>query len=168
VNIATILGFVAGNWQRMLVYGLLILGALGTAAGWGYHRGVIKLYEYQAEQAKATVAVVIKIEKVKGDVRDRWHKGETVIVTQYQIIEKENTDVPSRPECNVTAGWMRGHDNAAAGRRDAGALDDTADTGITEAQTLGVVTQNYKAYGQVANDLTACRGFVAGVAKATE
>lgn len=121
------------------------------------------------ENTIAVTRTLTKIEKVKGDVRTVYRAGETKIETRYIEIEKENKNVPSRPECNITAGWMRGHD-AAAGtdRRDLGRMDDATDTGIAETAALAVVTGNYKAYTQVANDLRACRGFVSGLKAATQ
>lgn len=120
------------------------------------------------ENTAAIVRTLTKIEKVKGDVRTVYQKGETKIETKYVEVAKEITNVPSRPSCNLTAGWMYGHDLAAGtDRRDLGALDDATPTSIGEASALAVIARNYKAFAQVANDLTACRGFVSGLEGAT-
>lgn len=167
------LSIFTGPYGMLAKWGVIAVLALAFfTTGWvkGNQHGTEKLIKYKGEQAIAKVEVLTKIEKVKGDTIVKWKQGETKIVTQYQIIEKENTNVPSRPECNVTAGWMRGHDNAASGasERNGGSLDDKTDTGIREAAALGVVTRNYKAYHQVANDLQSCRSFVDGLAKVTK
>lgn len=157
------IGFLLGNWQRFAVYAALIALVLGMAELDGYRRGEKKLWEYQAEQARAAVVIVKKIEVVKETVRVPYIKRETVIQKVFVEIEKESTHVPSRPACNITFGWMRGHNAAADAGRPEGALDDPGDTGITEAQALAAVQANYRAYQEVANDLTACRGFVNGI-----
>jgi hypothetical protein len=164
VNPLSLLG-----WQRYVVYGALVL-AIGAAV-WmhGYSRGEIKLFEYKAEQARAAVSIIRKIEVQKQIIRVPYIKRETQIKTVFVTIEKEVDRVPSRPHCNVTAGWMRGHNSAASGDgRDEGALDDPGDTGIAEARALSVVQANYKAYHLVANDLKACRAYVSALAKETQ
>jgi hypothetical protein len=168
--IATALAFLAGNWIRLALYGVVILGALGTAAGVGYHKGVKRLWDYQVEQARQAVKIVIKIEKVKEIIRVPYIKRETVIQTVFQTIEKETENATSRPACNATRGWVRRHDAAADGedRRDGGTVDDEGDTTVTETSAQLVVVQNYRSYHQVANDLRACRAFVVGIAKLTE
>lgn len=167
--ITGIISFFLGNWQRVAVYALVIGMALGMAELDGYRRGEKKLWEYQADQARAAVAVAVRIEKVKEEVRVPYIKREIQIQKVFIEIEKEAANVPSRPNCNVTAGWMFVHNAAASpAGRDEGRVDDQTDTGITEAQALGTVQANYKSFHEVVNDLTACRGFVAGLKKATD
>jgi hypothetical protein len=159
-----------GGWQRILIYGALALAAFAVAAGWGYHRGVRQLWDYQIEQAKTAVKIITKIEKVKEIVRVPYVKREIEIVEVFKTIEKEVERVPERAACNVTAGWMRAHDHAASGQDRSldGDMDDARDTGVTERQVLAeAVIPNYKAFHQVANDLKACRAFVRGVAAIT-
>lgn len=119
------------------------------------------------EGAAATVRYVTKVQKVVQQVKVPYTVTETKIETVYKDIEREVTNVPSRPNCNVTVGWMREHDALAAGqdRRDTGALDDATDTGIAEARALAPIAANYKAYFQIANDLTACRAAFTGLSK---
>ena len=162
--------FVLGNWQRLVIYGLVVLGMLGSAAALGYHRGVLKLYDYQAKQAIEAVKILTKIEKVKEIIRVPYVKRETVIQTVFQTIEKETENATSRPACNATRGWVRRH-NAAADSEDPGqpgSMDDEADTGIRETEAEAVVIRNYKAFHQVANDLKACRAFVQQVERVTD
>lgn len=162
----TVLAFLGGNWMRLAIYGLVIVGALGTAWGIGYHYGVLQKYDYIAEQAKAAVALIVKVEKVKEIIRVPHIKREIVIQTVFQTIEKETESAKSRPACNATRGWVRRHDAAADGedRRDGGTVDDEGDTSVTETSAQLVVVQNYRSYHQVANDLKACRTFVRDLA----
>jgi formaldehyde-activating enzyme involved in methanogenesis len=51
------LAFITGNWQRLLAYGIAIVAVVGAVWSHGYMHGKQKLFEYQAEQAKAAVAV---------------------------------------------------------------------------------------------------------------
>jgi len=101
---------------RYLVYAALVL-ALGVAI-WahGYSRGELKLYDYQAEQAKASVAVVVK----QGEVTER-------VVTRYVVKMRatENAANGIRTEVNRYAesnsgmclddDWRWLHDAAARG-----------------------------------------------------
>lgn len=164
-----LVSLIVGNWQRIVIYGALILAALGVAAGWGYHRGVQKLWDYQAEQLKEALKIIVKIEKVKEIVRVPYIKREIEIVEVVRVVEKEVANVPVRAACNITAGWLRLHDYAAAGqdRPLDGAVDDPSDTTVTEAQALGVIVKNYGQYHQITNDLRACRSFVRGVTEVT-
>jgi hypothetical protein len=157
------------GWQRFLVYGALVLAIAAFLELDGFRRGEKRLFEYQAEQARAAVKVITRIERVKEEVRVPYLKREVQIQTVYVPIEKEAANVPSRSACNVTRGWVRVHDAAAgdSGRIE-GAVDDAADSGIAEARAAEVVTGNYRRYHQVANDLTACRAFVGGLKRTTE
>lgn len=165
----SIFGSAVGNWQRLVIYGLIVAGALATAAGWGYHKGVKQLWDYQVDQAKEAVKVIVRIEKVKEIIRVPYVKREVVIETVFQTVEKETENAIARPACNATRGWVRRHDTAADGedRRNGGTVDDEADTDIGETVAQGIVIRNYKAFHQVANDLRACRAFVMDVAKLT-
>lgn len=134
----------------------------------GKDAGARDLAEHLAQDAVAQVAFVQKIVKLAGKVRTVYVRGETEIQHHYIYVEKEAEHVPERPACNVTAGWMRVHDAAAAGPggRIDGAVDDATDTGVTERQVLdGAIVPNYRAYHQVVNDLKACRAFVGGLGK---
>lgn len=153
------------GWQRYLVYGALLLAAASVVWMHGYFRGEIKLHEYIAEQAVARVAIVVKIQKVREEVRVEHTKTVTKIETVFVKIKEESANVPSRAACNTTYGWLYGHNAAAAARDPDGRLDDQADTGVTEATALSVVQANYKAFHLVAADLKACRAYVSGLSK---
>lgn len=164
-SFAPMLGPLLNPWVLLafVVYTGIVAGAAGFK---GYDLGISKLNEHLAEDARAEVRFVKKVVKVAGEVRTRWLKGEERIVVQYQTIEREAANVPSRPACNATSGWVRVHDAAAdgAGSSPVGAVDDKADSGVGEAQALGAIVRNYRSYHQVANDLTACREAWRGVA----
>jgi len=164
-----LLSFFIGGWQRWLIYGALLLAYGLVAAGVGYHKGVQQLWDYKVEQLKAAIKIITKIQKEIEIVREEHVIREVEIVEVTKFVEKEAPHVPVRAACNITAGWMRYHDHAADGqdRPLEGSVDDTRDTGITEAQAARVVAENYVRYHQVANDLKACRNFVRGVAKIT-
>jgi hypothetical protein len=163
------LAFLGGNWQRLVIYGLVIVGALGTAAGIGFHYGVLEKYEYIAEQAKEAVKVVFKVTELIREVTIENTKTEIKIERVFYKIEEETEDAPSRSACNATRGWVRRHNAAVDGEDgpDPGDLDETTDTDIRENVAQLVVVRNYKAFHQVANDLRSCRAFVTGVAKIT-
>lgn len=161
-----ILTLLLGNWQRILVYAALIAAALTVVWFHGLFTGRAALTEYKAEQATKAAQFVVKVERVKEIVRVPYIKRVVELQTRYITIEKENASVPNRPQCNVTFGWMRGHNNAAdPDRREQGTVDDPADTGIGEAEALGTVTRNYGRYHQVVADLKACRAFVNKLSK---
>lgn len=150
-----------------LAYSIAVAGIAGVQ---GHKMGMAEHFRYLAAQGAETVLFITKVVKLKETIREPYVKREVVIQTVYEYIDKESANVPVRPAANITAGWMRVHDAAAEGqdRRIAGAVDDPRDTGITEAVALGQITANYRAYHQVANDLHACRAFVAGIEKLTE
>lgn len=152
----------------LLAFTLWSVGCFGYGLFTGKDAGKRELAEYIAGQARAAVAIIKKVQTLKETVRVPYLVREEVIRDVHHIIEKEIDHVPSRPDCNVTAGWMRVHNGAASGdRRIEGAVDDPADTGVTEDRALAVITGNYRAFHQVANDLTACRAFVGGLPTAT-
>jgi hypothetical protein len=160
----------AGINPWMIIAFIAWTAGVGAFAAWGaYKIADNDRLELIAEQAEAKVVIIQKIVKLAGEVRERWHAAETRYVTEYVEIEKESENVPVRPACNATAGWVRSHNAAAsADSSSIGNVADATDTGITEAESLATVRGNYKSYHQVANDLKACRGFVHGLPKATE
>lgn len=159
------IAFLLGNWQRFVAWGIVALLVVSLAELDGYRRGELKLFDYQAKEAREAIAVVKKIERVKEIIRVPYIKREIQIQTRFVTIEKETANVPVRPDCNVTRGWMLAHDAAASAIDDSiGRLDDATDTGITEVAALQVIENNYKTYHLIANDLKACRAFVRGLA----
>ena len=110
------LGFVTGNWQRLAIYGLLAVILLGSAAGWGYMRGVKRLYEYQADQATATIAVVVKQGEITERIVTRYVKVQAATQVVEQNIKKEVARYAEKnPASCLDARWGRLHDGAALG-----------------------------------------------------
>jgi hypothetical protein len=99
---------------RILVYSALASLVLVLAELDGYRRGEKKLYDYQAKQATAAVAIVVK----RGAVTER-------VVTRYVKILEDRKDAADQIKkevetyANTSAclddDWRRLHDAAALG-----------------------------------------------------
>lgn len=115
--------------------------------GYGYHRGIRNLWEYQAEQARAAVPVIVKqgavTERVVVKYRDRIVKvkGDTEFITK-EIVRY----VPASADPVLPAGWVLLHD-AAATRAVPPAPDgvDVAAPAVAASQALEGVVWNYGA-----------------------
>jgi len=156
-----------GNWQRVLIYGLVIAGALATAAGMGYHQGVKTLWDYQVDQARAAVAIVVKQGKVTERVMVRYVKvkGDAVIVeraVQTEVIHY----VEKNPGLCLDAEWGRLHD-AATGAVPAAAAGAAGEgrTAPSAAAALETVTENYAGCIRTANRLDALQQWISEQAK---
>ena len=151
-----------GAWQRIAIY-TLIATTIGIAIwGHGYHKGSIKLYEYQAEQARAAVVIVTKRGAVTEKVITKYIKvrGETQYVTQY--VEKE---IPvyekSNPGYCLDGAWRRLHDAASANSvPESPALSDGEIGAPKAAEAISTVTQNYAACHRTADKLDALQEWV--------
>lgn len=135
----------AFNWTRWLVYGALILSAVSVVWMHGFSRGERKLFEYQAEQARAAVPVIVRqgavTERIITKYRDRivQVKGETV------TIEKEiPVYVPPSADCVLPRGWVLLHDAAAtrAVPPAPGGVDVTTPA-VAASEALRGVVENY-------------------------
>ena len=139
-----LLAFVTGNWSRIAIYGLVIVGALGAAAGVGYHQGVKRLWTYQAEQAKEAVKIVVK----QGKVTERVVTKFITIKAKAQIIEKEVEReviryVDRNPGSCLDPEWRRLHDASTGTVPDpASGTDGEGGTAPTAAEALTTATQN--------------------------
>lgn len=121
------LGFLIGNWQRFLAYGAIAILAAGMLELDGYRRGERKLWEYQADEAKAAVVVVVKQGKVTQQIVYRYvHVREAAQVVE-KVIEKEVVRyAETNPGGCLDARWRSLHDAAASGVSDAGRGADDA------------------------------------------
>jgi hypothetical protein len=135
------------NWTRWLVWAVVIASAASVVWMHGYSRGERKLFEYQAEQARAAIPVIVRsgqvTERVVTKYRDRivQVKGETV------TIEKEiPVYVPASADCVLPLGWVQLHDAAATRTVPPapGGVDVTAPA-IASSQALKGVVGNYDA-----------------------
>lgn len=159
------LGFllpILGNWQRLLLYGTILL-AIGTILiGYGYHKGSQRLYEYQADQAKAAVAIVVKQGKATEKIVTRYVKvkGDTQVVTT--TIEKEVVRyAESNPGTCLDGAWRRLHDAAATNAVPGPAsLADGESRAPPAAAALNTVTENYAACHRTADKLDALQDWV--------
>jgi len=151
-----------GNWQRLVIYGLLIAGVLAASAGWGYMKGVERLYAYQAKQATQAVKIVVKQGAVTERIVERFVKvqGATKIVTQ--TVEKEVVRyVETNPGPCLDAEWRRLHDAAAANTisTPAGPADG-AGGAPSAAEALEAVTASYAACHRTADKLELLQAWV--------
>jgi PII-like signaling protein len=154
--------FILGQWQRLLVYGALLIAICGLLIGYGYHLGMRELWEYQAKQASATVPIVVKqgevTERVVVKFRDRVTriKGDTVTVTK-EIVRY----VPASADPVLPRGWLLLHDSAATGSipPPAEGADVTA-TGVAASTALRGVVGNYGTCHATAAQLLALQEWV--------
>lgn len=140
-----LISFFVGNWTRLAIYGLVAVVLLGWAGGIGYMHGVAKLYEYQADQMRETVKVIIK----RGEVTTRILTKYITVKAQAEVvtntIEKEvvRYEKDNAGSC-LDARWGVLHDSAAAGTippATAG-LDGTG-AAPQAAIAIQAVTENY-------------------------
>ena len=159
--IATALAFVSGNWARLAIYGLLIVGALAAAAGVGYHKGVQRLWDYQVEQARAAVSIVVK----QGKVTERVVTKYITIKAKAQIVEhtveKEVIRyVDKNPGHCLDPEWRRLHDASTGALPDpAGGADDPG-RAPTAAEAIETITQNNARCIRTADRLDALQEWV--------
>ena len=104
------------DWTRIAIYAAVVLAIFTTGAGIGYHRGVKKLWDYQVEQAKEAVKIVVKQGAVTERVVTKYLKGQDRVRVVTQTIEKEVVRyAESNPGSCLDARWRVLHDAAAAG-----------------------------------------------------
>ena len=151
-----------GNWQRIALYAVVILFALSTAAGIGYHRGVKQLWDYQVEQAKEAVKVVVKQGAVTERIVTKYVKvqGRTRVITntvEREVVKYADTNTGS---C-LDAAWGRLHD-AAATRAfpEAPGPSDGASGAPTAAAALETTTGNYAKHHACVDRLDALQEWV--------
>jgi hypothetical protein len=150
------------GWQRYAIYGALIL-AIGSAV-WihGYSRGEIKLWEYQAEQAKAAVPIVIKQGEATEKIVVKWRTRTVEIVGATQTLEKEIVRyVPPAADPVLGLGWLHLHD-AAATRTvpEAPKGADVAAPAIAASTALRGIIGNYGACHATAAQLLALQEWI--------
>lgn len=160
--LASIAGFAAGNWQRIAIYALLATVLLGSAAGWGYMRGVERLYDYQAKQAQASVKVILKQGAVTEKVVTRYIRMKEAAQVVVRTVKEEVTRYePSNPGYCLDAGWRSLHDAAATGTvPDPARRADETSGAPKAAEALGAVTDNYAACRRTADQLESLQEWV--------
>ena len=105
------------NWQRIAIYAALAAAVLGITWMHGYGKGSARLFEAQAEQARAAVAIVLKQGAVTERVVTRYVEvaGATQVVTQY-VDREVSRYAESNPGSCLDPDWRRLHDLAASNR----------------------------------------------------
>lgn len=156
------LDFVTGQWQRLAIYALLAVILLGAAAGWGYHRGVQRLYDYQVAQAQQAVKVIVKQGEVTTKVITRYVKVQAAtehaaagVKEEVHRYEARNAGSCLDPE------WGRVHDAAATNTLPppTGGADGPGEA-PKAAAALATVTDNYAAHNACVDALEALQGWV--------
>lgn len=105
------------NWQRIAIYAALAFAVVGIAWMHGYGKGSSRLYEAQAEQARARVAIVLKQSAVTERIVTEYVHiaGATQVVTQY-VDREVSRYAESNPGSCLDPDWRRLHDLAASNR----------------------------------------------------
>ena len=150
---------------RVVVWVVLISSLIGYGFFKGNEHGTQKLINYVGEQATASVKLVAKQTAVTEKIVTEYVKvaGKTKIV--HDTIQTEVTKyVDSKPlalSCMLDERWVRLHDSAAAGTvpPPAGAADG-ASGGISAAEALPTITENYGAAIRNKNKLTGLQSWV--------
>ena len=159
--ITTALAFVTGNWARLAIYGLVIVMALGTAAGWGFHLGIKKLWDYQVEQAKQAVKIIVKQGEVTERVVTKYVKVKAKAEVIEKTVEKEVIRyVDKNPGYCLDPDWGRLHDASTGAVPKAGPEPDGEGGAPTAAEALQTVTQNNARCIRTADRLDAIQDWV--------
>lgn len=120
-----------------------------------------KLWEYQAEQARAAVPVIVKqgavTERAVTEFRDRVLRIKEDTVTVTKEIERH---VPPSADPVLAAGWVRVHDAAAGAISEAAARADDAAPAIASSTALRGVVGNYGTCNENAAQLIALQQWV--------
>lgn len=161
-SFAPMLGPLLNPWV-LLGLVLLLTGAAGFGGFYGYRAGVSQLHEYQAEQASAAVAIVVKRGKVTEKIVNRYIKvkGETEVLTR--TIEKEVIRYVESglDRCPLSRAAVGLHDAAAANQLpDPASTTDGTASGIETATLTQTCAKNYATYHQTADRLRALQAWV--------
>ena len=144
-----------GDWQRMVLYGLIAAGVVAGLIGYGYHLGVRQLWEYQAAQARAAIPVVIRQGAVTQKIVTVYRDKIVKVKGDTEYITKEITKyVPPSADPVLPAGWLLLHDATATRSvpEAAPGVDVTAPA-IAASQALKGVIGNYGQYFECAIQL---------------
>ena len=160
--------FILGNWQRFAAYGVVALFALSAAFGFGFHRGVKQLWDYQVEQANQAVAIVVKQGEVTERVVTKYIKGQERVRVITNTIEKEIVRYENTTNC-LDVRWGRLHDAAATRTLPSAPGPADATTGAPTAfAAIETVSDNYAACNRNADKLEALQGWVGEQAKVNQ
>ena len=149
------LSFLVGGWQRWAIYGALLIAYGIVAAGLGYHQGVKQLWDYQVDQAREAVRIVVKQAVVTEKIVTEYIyvQGKTRTITN--TIEKEVIKyVEARLDlCPLSVAARELHDSAAANTiPNPARTTDGAASGLATAALTETCTANYATYHSEANN----------------
>lgn len=106
----SIFTLVTTQWQRFVIYGVVIAAFLSVFGFWCYTKGEQKLFDYQVKQAQESVRIAKARTVVTHEVEVRWRDRDRVIVKQGETIIKEvPTYVTAQDDaaCIIPAGFIR-------------------------------------------------------------
>lgn len=152
----------AANLTRVIVYTVVAVVVLGAVFFAGYAEGEKKLFEYKAEQAAATVALVVKQGEVTERVVTRFIKVEADSRTVEEAVKRgvEAYAATNAGYC-LDAAWGGLHDRAARNAvSDPGPPADAPLRAPTAAGAIETVTFNYAACHRTADRLDALQEWV--------
>lgn len=112
------IGLLLGNWQRLLIYGVVALLIAGMLELDGYRRGEKKLFEYQAKQAIEAVKIVQKRGEVVTKTEVKWRTVINTIIKKGETITKEVPVYVTKQDdaaCTVPIGFVREYNAAWSG-----------------------------------------------------
>lgn len=152
-----------GNWQRVVAYGVVFLAVASSVWMHGYSRGERKLYEYQAEQARAAVPVIVKQGAVTEKIITKYRTKVVEVKAAAEVITKEIVRyVPPAADPVLGLGWLRLHDAAALGAvSQAPPGADVTTPAIAASQALAGVVGNYGTCHGTEQQLLALQQWVA-------
>jgi hypothetical protein len=155
---------ILGQWQRILVYGVLILSVVGAIWFHGYHKGVLRLYDYQAKQANEAVKLIVK----QGKVTER-------VVTKYITQVRYKTDVITKTvekevvryvqagidSCPISRAGVMLHNSAASNTvPDTAGTTDGTPSEVKASTLIQTCTANYATYHETADRLRALQEWI--------
>jgi hypothetical protein len=153
--------FAALDLTRWLVWGVVIASAVSVVWMHGYSRGERKLFEYQAEQARAAVPVIVRqgavTERVVVKYRTRLVEVQAATVTITREIPRH---VPPAVDPMLPVGWLLLHDAAARAVPPAPGGVDVTSPGARASQAIETVAGNYGACHANAEQLNGLQAWV--------
>lgn len=160
--LAKTLGAVFGNWQRLAVYGALMLAAGGTVWMHGFFKGKQYLFEERAKAATQAIKLVIQRGGVTEKVVIRYVKVRARARVVERVVHEEVVRyVEKNPTVCLDPEWGVLHD-AAANRSvpDPASGTDAKGRAPKAAEALVTVTQNYEEHHACVDKLDALQEWI--------
>jgi hypothetical protein len=157
------LGFLVGNWQRFLIYGLVVVAFLGTFGMWCYMKGRSALHEYKGRLAVEAAKVIVKQGAVSEKILTKYVKvkGETQVKIEFRDREVIRYEQANLDQCPLSTAFVSLHNSAAANTiPETSSVVDGTSSGIKTSEALSTIQTNYSTYHQTANRLRALQEWV--------